>query len=228
MDIRGTTSPSLLLILIGRPEFWLNIFLHFFFPGQHFINVTWDRVYLAYALMIGAELNFRSIFKSSMRKAQVHRGRKYTFGGLITKLCKCIRVPEEALDYFPHIEGPQYNVTNIKGLVVSEGPMLTTTERAHRDMLIMGRMYGLKMLHHKTGGRPSTQEELDEVEAHYLLNAYANAVLGIDPQFFELMEDDVSIDPKNAREASDVDEDEIEEEHPVGGGRTNSTSHGGR
>lgn len=28
----------------------------------------------------------------------------------------------------------------------------------------------------------------------------------------------MSIDPKNAREASNVDEDEIEEEHPVGGG----------
>lgn len=107
--------------------------------------------------MVGVEINFRSIFKSSMRKDQVHRGYKYTFGGLITELCKCAGVLEDPLDYFPHIEGPQYNVTNIKGPVVSEGPMLTTAERAHRDELIMGRMYGLKMLRHKIGGRPSTQ-----------------------------------------------------------------------
>lgn len=65
--------------------------------------------------------------------------------------------------------------------MIFEGPMLTNAEMAYRDKLIMGQMYGLEMLCHRISGRPSTQQELDEVEACYILNAYANMVLGIDP-----------------------------------------------
>lgn len=101
-------------------------------------------------------------------------------------------------------------MTNINGSDVSTGPVLTTPEREHRDELIMARMYGLGMLHHRTGGRPSTHQKLDEVKALYSLNAFANAVLGIDPRCFEPVEDDVPTDSKDAREASNVDEDEIE------------------
>lgn len=163
---------------------------------------------------MGAELKFGSIFKSSMRKARVHHGLRYAFGGLITELRKHAGVLEEPLDYFSHIESPHHNVTNIKGLVVFEGPVVTTTERAHRDELIMGWMYGLEMLRHRTGGKPFTQEKIDKVKSLYPLNAYVDVVLEIDPQFFEPVENDVPIDPKNAREASNIDDNEIELDEP--------------
>ncbi|KAG5591699.1 hypothetical protein H5410_042213 [Solanum commersonii] len=34
------------------------------------------------------EMNIEAIVKSAMRKARVHKGHKYAFGGLITKICR--------------------------------------------------------------------------------------------------------------------------------------------
>lgn len=104
------------------------------------------------------------MFKSSIRKARVHKGRRYVFGGLITELCRCASILEEPLDYFPHIEAAPYCVTNIKGLDVSLGPILTTQEKTHRDEIIMACLYRLEILRHKTGGRPFTEAELHHVE----------------------------------------------------------------
>lgn len=104
----------------------------------------------------------------------------YAFGGPIIKLCKHVSVPEDPLDYFPHIKAPPHCVINIKR------PVLTSIERVYRDELIMDRIYRLEMLCHKAYGRPSTLAELDEVEARFPLNDYANVVLGTRPQFFEL------------------------------------------
>lgn len=67
---------------------------------------------------------------------------------------------------------------------MSMGSVLTTSERAYRDELSMARMYGLEMINHRTDSRPSTLAKLDEVDAQYPLNDYANMVLGIRPQFF--------------------------------------------
>lgn len=64
------------------------------------------------------------------------------------------------------------------------GSVLTTVDRAHRDKLNMARIYGLETLRHKKDGRPSTCQDLDEVEVRYQLNIYDNVVLGMDPQFF--------------------------------------------
>lgn len=75
--------------------------------------VTRGRVCLAYALITEAELNFGAIFKSSMRKTRVHHGRRYTFEGLITKLCHHTGVLTDDLDYCLCIEAPPYNVANI-------------------------------------------------------------------------------------------------------------------
>lgn len=111
---------------------------------------------LAYELIMGAELNFGSIFKSSIRKVWVPLERRYAFGGFIIELCRHAGVTEEPLDYFLQIVVPYYNLTDIKGPVVFGGPMFTTTERAHKDELIMGRMFWLEMSRHRIGSRPST------------------------------------------------------------------------
>lgn len=55
-------------------------------------------------------------------------------------------------------------------------------------------MYGLEMLPHKNGCRASSQENLDEVAKKYPLNEHAMAMLGLGPDFFELVWDDVSND----------------------------------
>lgn len=123
----------------------------------------------AYALMTEAELNFGAIYKSSMRKAHAHQGFRYAFGGLITKLCRHTCVPKDPLDDVPYIEASHYNVANINGPNVSLVPVLTIAERAHRDELIMVRMFGLEKLRHRVDGRPSNHYEFDKVEARYSL-----------------------------------------------------------
>lgn len=90
--------------------------------------------------------------------------------------------------------------------------MLTTVERNRQDELIMGHMFRLEMLCHKIGEHASTQQKIDEIEECYPLNAHANSVLCIRPQFVKPIQDDIPTDPDEAREASDLDEDEIEEE----------------
>lgn len=88
------------------------------------------------------------------------------------------------------------------------GPVLTTPERAHRDELIMARMYGLEILRYQTGGHPSTPEKLQDVKVRYPLNTDAKEALGIGLRFVEPMEDDVPTDPREAHNESDsVDED---------------------
>lgn len=147
---------------------WVKIVIHSLFLGKHFTVVMKDRVCLVYALMTGLELNIGIVLKSTMRKARVHKGCRYTFGGLITELCSHACVPTEEFDYCPHIEAPLYIVTNVQGLEIATGLILTIAEHCHRDVLIMARMYGLEMLRHRTGRRPSTQQELEEIEACYL------------------------------------------------------------
>ncbi|KAG5594521.1 hypothetical protein H5410_035753 [Solanum commersonii] len=65
------------------------------------------RVCLVYALMTATELNIEVVLKSAMRKAWVHKGHKYGFGGLITRMCRAASVPEENVDYMaPLFLGP--------------------------------------------------------------------------------------------------------------------------
>lgn len=58
---------------------------------------------LTYALMTGMEVNFGAIFRTAMRKAKTHKGRRYAFGGLISELCHLTGVPTEEADYYPNI-----------------------------------------------------------------------------------------------------------------------------
>lgn len=105
------------------------------------------------------EINFGAIFRSTMQKAKVHKGHRYAFGGLITKLYCLTSVPTEEVDYCSHIEAPHV-VTNIKDPKVSTSSVLTITERTHRDELSMAHIYGLKMLRHRIRGRPSIPDEI--------------------------------------------------------------------
>ncbi|KAG5587144.1 hypothetical protein H5410_047578 [Solanum commersonii] len=71
--------------------------------GSHYTDITQERVCLVYALMTPTKLNIDVVLKSAMRKARVHKGYRYTFGGLITRLCCTGGVPEESLDYMEQL-----------------------------------------------------------------------------------------------------------------------------
>lgn len=105
------------------------------------------------------------------------------------------------------------DVTRAKGPDTELGPTLITAERHIRIEVIMARMYGLKMLRHKTRGQPSNCSELDAVICQYPYNVHANVLLGIGPMFADPFWDDVPTDEDNLQTGSNVEsnsEDEIE------------------
>lgn len=103
------------------------------------------------------------------------------------------------------------------------GPTLTTAERHQRDDLIMVRMFGLKMLQHKTGVLLSNLIEPMDVNRHNSLNAHAEALLCIRQDFIELFVD-IPMDEDNFCTGSDVDldsEDEMDIPQAEDGARGN-------
>ncbi|KAK4718110.1 hypothetical protein R3W88_016448 [Solanum pinnatisectum] len=128
------------------------------------------------------------VLKSAILKALVHKGLKYAFGGLITKMCRVADVPEENVDYMAP------------------------------DELIMARIYGLKMLRHQIGFWVSTDAQFGEVERCYPLNGHAKALLGIGPKFHEPIDNDILTDEERFRTNSDVESDLDEEADPTQAG----------
>lgn len=180
---------------------WLKIIMHSLIPGLYLID---------YTLMTRVEINIRAVLKSSMRKARVHRGRRYVFGGLITRLYRDAGVPKEPLDYIPRIKSNPYVVTSTRGPDLQSKPVLTIAEIYRRDEMITIRMYGLQMLTLRTSGRPTTEEEFKYIERRYPLNDHTRSVLGIGPQVFEPLDNDIPMDVEHQRASSDVEsEDEF-------------------
>ncbi|KAG5571633.1 hypothetical protein H5410_061399 [Solanum commersonii] len=161
-----------------------------------------DRVCLVYALMAGMELNIGAIIKSFMRKARVHKGHMYAFGGLITKMCRAVGVPEENVDYMTPLYPAPVDITAPRGLTLSLA--------RHSPW-----MYGLELLRHQNGCHTSTDIQLGDVARRYPLNDHARALLGIGPKFWELIENDISTDEENMRSGSNVDSDSEEEIDPA-------------
>uniref|UniRef100_M1DNK7 Putative plant transposon protein domain-containing protein n=1 Tax=Solanum tuberosum TaxID=4113 RepID=M1DNK7_SOLTU len=147
VKVRGidvTLTPALINDIVGTSQDTDPL-------GLHYTDITRDRVCLVYALMTSTKLNIGAILKSIMKKACVHKGSRYTFGGLITRLCHDAGVPEEHLDYMAPLFPTPVDITRTKGPDTEFGPTLTTAERHRRDELIMARMYGLEMLRHQNG-----------------------------------------------------------------------------
>ncbi|KAH0712429.1 hypothetical protein KY289_008388 [Solanum tuberosum] len=186
---------------------WLKMVMNCLIPGLHFTEVTRDRVCLVYALIKDLPINVGAVLKSAMRKARVHRGQRYAFGGLITNLCRRAGVPEETVDYMAPLFTTPLDITKTKGPENMHGPTLTTAERNRRDEMIMARMFGLEMLRHRNGCRASTQEQLDEVATKYPLNEQAEALLGLGRAFIEPVWDDVPTDEDKRRTMSDSESD---------------------
>lgn len=162
--------------------------------------------------MTGMELNFGLILKSSMRKARAHKGRRYSFGGLITEMCLRVGVPTDSFGYCPHIEASPCIVSAVQGLEPGAPPTLTIVERACRDELVMACMFEMQSLMLRDHGRLITPEEIANVEIQYPLNDHARAMLGIGPQFIEQLDDDISSDLEaNKSDTEEEDEEEVDD-----------------
>ncbi|KAH0665072.1 hypothetical protein KY285_026278 [Solanum tuberosum] len=204
--------------MLRETRVWLKVVMNYLISGLHYTDITRNRLCLVYALRTGTELNIRAFLKSTMRKARVHKGNWYTFGGLITKMCRTAGVPEENVDYMEPLFPAPVDITRTKGLDTEFGPAITTVERHRRDKLIMARMYGLEMLHHQNGCLASTDMQLGEVERRYSLNDHAKALLGISPVFREPIDNDIPTDKERFRTSSDVESDSDEEVDPTQAG----------
>ncbi|KAG5591738.1 hypothetical protein H5410_042252 [Solanum commersonii] len=183
--------------------------LHRYHSGQGLFSLCLDDDH---------RVNIGAVLKSVMRKARVHKGRKYAFGGLITSLCRPAIVSEENMDYIAPLFPAPVDITRTKGPVTKFGPTLTTVKCHRQDELIMARVYGLEMLRHQNGCRASTDTQLGDVERHYPLNAHAKALLGIGPEFREPIDDDIPIDEERLRTSSNVVSDSDEEVDPAQAG----------
>ncbi|KAK4734071.1 hypothetical protein R3W88_008332 [Solanum pinnatisectum] len=175
-------------------------------------------VCLVNALMTATELNIRAILKSAMRKGRVHKGNRYAFSGLITRMCRDIGVPKENVDYMAPSFPTPVDITRTKGPDTEFGPTLTIVERHPCDELIMARMYNLEMLRHQNGCRVSTNTQLGEFERCYPLNDHAKALLGIGPEFCEPIDNDISTDEERFHTSSDVESDYDEKIDPAQAG----------
>uniref|UniRef100_M1DG54 Putative plant transposon protein domain-containing protein n=1 Tax=Solanum tuberosum TaxID=4113 RepID=M1DG54_SOLTU len=204
--------------MLRETNVWLKVVMNYLIPGLHYTDISRDRVCLVYALMTSMELNIGAIVKSAMRKARVHKGHKYAFGGLITQMCHAAGVPEESLDYMAPLCPAPVDITRTKGPDTEFGPTLTTVECHRRDELVMARMYGLEMLRHQNGCHASTDLQLGEVARRYPLNDHVKALLGIGPAFCEPIDNDIPTDEEHAHPSSDVDSDSEEEIDPVQAG----------
>lgn len=95
---------------------------------------------------MGMQLNFGSILKLAMWRAQAYKDHKYAFGDLITELCSRAGVPADPLDYCPHIEATPCIVSAVQESEPRALPTLTTADRAHRDKLVIACMFGMQPL----------------------------------------------------------------------------------
>lgn len=93
-------------------------------------EVSRDRFYLIYALMCeDIEVNVGVVFFLAIKKARSHVVCRYGFGGLLTQFIKGEGVDKEDLDYRPSVNMRPVYISLTKGIVGSQGPILTIPER---------------------------------------------------------------------------------------------------
>ena len=93
-----------------------------------------------------------------------------------------------------HVFQAAMDITCTKAPHTDLGPTLTTMKLHERDEFVRARIYGLEILRHGIGGRPSCVVEILEINMRNPLNDHAEALLVIVLEFRELTEDDI---PKN-------------------------------
>ncbi|KAG5581986.1 hypothetical protein H5410_052613, partial [Solanum commersonii] len=123
---------------------------------------------------------------------QVAKG--FCYGGLITHFLRAEGIEEEALDmtvaYHSNLMGKLVDVTCTKTLDTYHGHVLSAQERQARDDSVMARMFGMKELQMRIGGRPVTDEEMETMAKRYPLTESAAFLCQTGPAFLEPLDDD--------------------------------------
>lgn len=94
----------------------------------------------------GFAINIGLVIISPMKKARFQQGCMYGFGGLLTRFFKGHGIEEEDLDYRLLLETRSIDVTQIWGLDISYGPMLTLLENHAWDNKIITYIYEIKII----------------------------------------------------------------------------------
>lgn len=102
-------------------------------------------------------------------------------------------VPNEHFDYIALLYPAIVDITRTKGPDTHLGPIITIVEWNRRDKLTMDKMYGLEMVVHDTGGQPSTDLEIGDVNRQYPLNNHVKALLRIGTMFWDPIENYIPI-----------------------------------
>ncbi|XP_016541306.1 uncharacterized protein LOC107842008 [Capsicum annuum] len=139
-----------------------------------------------------------------------YEGRKYGFGGLLTKFFRWHRVEDKELDYKPVVDTLPIDVITTRSTAEAQGPILTMFEHQPWTDEITARMYVLQVLYLRIGVRPATNEEIHIVELNNPLGHRDRILLRIRPDFVETIDNDVSTDEERQWCDSDIDSDDDE------------------
>lgn len=193
---------------------WSKIMMNCLNLGLHYINDTRDTVCLKYALMKDTNINIGAAFRLEKKKTQLHQGRRYAFGGLITQFFRAVGVREESLDYMATLIPGSVDVTKTMGSETIHRQTLTTVERNRKNEMIIAHMYELQMLRHRNWCRVSTWNQFEKVEHRYTLNEHNKVVLRLGPNFYEPTDDYIPTDEEKLHTVSNIDtnsEEEVEQ-----------------
>ncbi|KAH0773944.1 hypothetical protein KY290_011081 [Solanum tuberosum] len=134
----------------------------------------------------GMPIDVGAILRQNMMKFRNNMRWHFCYGGLITRFLRAQGIKEEAMD-----------------MTIAFHPDLM--ERQLRDDSVMARMFGMAELQLRIGGRPITDEDMENLVDRYPLTESVASLCRIDLAFLEPLDDDEAT-------ADEVMDDDNEEE----------------
>ncbi|KAG5594110.1 hypothetical protein H5410_035342 [Solanum commersonii] len=150
---------------------WLKIVCSVLLPAKHLTDVTRDRVVLVYMLLKGMPINVGAILRQNMIKFRNNLRWRFCYGGFITHFLRGQGIQEENVDMIvaqhSDLTGKLVDVTRIKTLDTSHGPVLSVPDKQNRDDSIMACMFDMAELQLRIRGRPVTNDEMKTLADRY-------------------------------------------------------------
>lgn len=104
---------------------WLIIIYHCLIYSKQMKDVTHDRSAWLILYAGDIDINVGVVILSKIKKVHYHHGRKYGFGGLLTRFLRGQEIEEEALYYRPVVNMRPIDMTRTKELNMAHGSVLT-------------------------------------------------------------------------------------------------------
>ncbi|MCD7469929.1 hypothetical protein HAX54_009346, partial [Datura stramonium] len=90
--------------------------------------------------------NSGMILKTALRKTRTMKGKRFSFGGLLTQFLRGHKIEEEASHYRPHQDLKGLDITKTKEPEGQHDLVLSIAERNARNNSYMSHIYGIEML----------------------------------------------------------------------------------